>query len=508
MDENINHLNNDITILTQEPIKISKQPQKILSANTSLLNKGKDYEELERRFADIILRFDQLETEKQHVQQELDIKKEELLLMQYENNEYKLQIEQLQLKLQELEEISTKNEIMYKQVVEELRKKIQLLNLNNLSDQDSRYEKLLKDYKILENQFDVEKNSKLVLMDQIEFLTHQQDTPTTDEEIMDEFIPQKTDSSSESVELNKNFQFPSPPPPDPESKYLKRQSLPIDLTKNFVLSPFKLAPPETTKSYPLKPTHVRYNSHDIIPIKVEFETNTTQSEKRLSSEPLLEEDEVNQYRNEALYALNGFDETESIEIDSSSKRSSYYGNQTRQEITKLQFELQSLKLHNEKLLSYIGFELQKQKKNIKKLAKRQSMNFEYSDAKLIEESKNLLINEKRVLRSVSINSVPPQEQQNFVNDRIVKKFASQVFQPPLEEEESFASVEEESSSSEEEEMGMLNHIKSYVLGKETKKSKNKYKEELVDDNLKFKFLTIALGIMIIGFKLTPKNSST
>lgn len=42
--------------------------------------------------------------------------------------------------------------------------------------------------------------------------------------------------------------------------------------------------------------------------------------------------------------------------------------------------------------------------------------------------------------------------------------------------------------------------------KDTKsKSKKKRKDDLVDDNLKFKFLTIALGIAIIGLKLTPKS---
>ena len=47
-------------------------------------------------------------------------------------------------------------------------------------------------------------------------------------------------------------------------------------------------------------------------------------------------------------------------MDISSKRSSYLNSdeKTKQEIMKLKFELRSLKLHNEKLLSFIGFELQ------------------------------------------------------------------------------------------------------------------------------------------------------
>lgn len=63
-----------------------------------------------------------------------------------------------------------------------------------------------------------------------------------------------------------------------------------------------------------------------------------------------------------------------------------------------------------------------------------------------------------------------------------------------------------SSSSSEEELNMLHKIKSFVMGapKDTS-SKKKRKDDLIDDNLKFKFLTIALGIAIIGLKLTPKS---
>ena len=58
-------------------------------------------------------------------------------------------------------------------------------------------------------------------------------------------------------------------------------------------------------------------------------------------------------------------------MDISSKRSSYLNSdeKTKQEIMKLKFELRSLKLHNEKLLSFIGFELQKQRNNLKNYQK-------------------------------------------------------------------------------------------------------------------------------------------
>ena len=706
-----------------------------------------------------------------------------------------------------------------------------------------RHEKLMRDYRMLANQFEVEKSSKLVLMDQIELLAHKNEdlinqfslsedsiggaggagiegrnrqsiantstttntttttTTTTNNDILEEFhhstdsvirtsgIIQRAhqvnsnedgrlgnsegddklayyshesfdqlphgDSSLNSFKVNTNFQFPPtssailPPSPDPESRNLKRQSLPAsynttnnsnnnnynslkleklnsETNSKFVLSPFKLAPsnaktsatggesPEavfedfnSVKRYSSsKPTHVRYNSHDILPIKVEFEDQTStrvasmpeKSKRQLllvvfnKIDESLDEDYIKSYhRNGTLNALNGFSEEgeeagedESLdhgrskrfsyeEFDLSSKRSSYlnnlnnYNSQTRQEITKLKFELQSLKLHNDKLLSYIGFELQKQKKNLRKLAKKQSENslrqanmYEYSDAKLIQDSRDLLINKKRVLRSVSINAVynndgkinnqdrahvkkqlgisklglidegrgragtstvadynldnirdidgvddidggiddfddgddgdDYEEEEGdidldmddvvgvdgrFANDKYIKKFASQVFarsklhslsedendldfdnddnnsnsswqlqaadddegqEQEQEQEENgdgdenveagqrgrsldnYASSSSSSSSSSsvstssEEELGMLNQIRHLVLGKETKsksrgKGKSRQKEDLVDDNLKFKFLTIALGIMIIGFKLTPHGQN-
>ncbi|KAK6462926.1 hypothetical protein DFJ63DRAFT_334504 [Scheffersomyces coipomensis] len=289
--------------------------------------------------------------------------------------------------------------------------------------------------------------------------------------------PDQTYSTEESVEVSVNFQFPPPisstvfpPSPDPQSKQKKRQSLPLKVkttgtsttspifeNEEFILSPLKLANSSalessltlndqhhnnhsqrhspTVKRYSTsKPHHSRYNSHDILPIRVEFEQQPThESQLRSATVPeqelqqhngtisrsqsgnidsILEQDKI---RENAFSALNGEFESKRYSLtNSSSKRSSMIVNEsdmTRQEIMKLKFELQSLKLHNEKLLSYIGFELQKQKKNIKKLTKKQSAmslrtkNIEYSDAKLIERSRELLIHKKRVLRSVSINAI-------------------------------------------------------------------------------------------------------
>ena len=45
-----------------------------------------------------------------------------------------------------------------------------------------------------------------------------------------------------------------------------------------------------------------------------------------------------------------------------------------------------------------------------------------------------------------------------------------------------------------------------TVNKSKKKRSKRDDQHLVDDGLKFKFLTIALGIVIIGLKLTPHNN--
>ncbi|CAI5759999.1 unnamed protein product [Candida verbasci] len=574
---------NDITILTQSTNKFAS-PKK-MTTNSTIINSQslynqEEFKSLERNFADIVLINKSLKNEIVRLEHELSLK-----ISQIEMNRDKLQFYEQTIKgieeenLQR-EELLKKEIISYKSLVKSLENEI--ISLNSIKPEPTehyhelyvKYEKLLRDYKILTNQFELEKNQKLIYLDQLEFLSSkneelikEKESNTSGESSAADFITEITHATnhtmneltdeedsfdlldqSSPIKQTPNFQFP--PSPDPESRD-KRQSLPTQLKRmslvdnEFVLSPFKLTPTQeqedkfnnsnsTIKRYSSsKPTHSRYNSHDIIPIKVEFEK---ENGKRSVSN---KED----YRNETLFALNGYEEDPdysrnfSIETTGNSNRSSgIYDKSTRQEITKLKFELQSLKLHNEKLLSYIGFELQKQKKNIKRLTKKQSeislgSKVEYSDAKLIANSKDMLINKKRVLRSVSINTILDKKNINSIglrhdnydgddeeissDDKMIKKYASQVFRKhnfdndsDFEDwaEEEIEDIEEEeeiesSSSSSEEELGVFNHLKHIVMGK--KEKKRKLSDELVDDGLKFKFLTIALGIIIISFRLTP-----
>lgn len=463
--------------------------------------------------------------------------------------------------------------------------------------------------------------------------------------------------SENSMEVAHAFQFPpaeepmhhssSPPLPDPELKFSKRQSLPAKFKPStpsedeFVLSPLKLTSnvnltfldnslptPQlsatTQKRYSSsKPHHNRYNSHDFFPIKVEFEPSEAQMRSTsspdkdvLSRLARVEEDGAGDDRDQAFMKLNGFDDHYSKRdsfITSSSKRSSLItdfnvlsSDFTKQEIMTLKFELQSLKLHNEKLLSYIGFELQKQKKNIKKLSSKQNLqaqNIEYSDAKLIEKLRNMLIHKKRILRSVSINpilstkynqtrnssiflpgaglgisrsgghdddeefvfnsefinSLDPNDcddygfltheskydlrvlsrrNQKYLSEqqqRVPKKFRSQTFRPSVdmgEYDHAFADIDEvlldemdeededvelwdtvsnQSSSScdiDYTKLNTFNQMRYLIMGKDHFRKTKRADESLVDENLKYKFLTIVLGIVIVGFRLTAQPQVT
>lgn len=476
--------------------------------------------------------------------------------------------------------------------------------------------------------------------------------------------PIKEDSYG-SIDVSRNFHFPhdtrpevphegfipsstNEPRPKLNNQPRSRQSLPTKMEAlmlhhmedNFVPSPLKLTRPNSTcldgdfsahnsaiesvrkrSSYQ---KHSRMNSLDLLPIKVEFELEV--EPPRSSSSPdrnyLKHLDSVAEGENEgslrdmAFMKLNGFNELNKRDslLTSSSKRSSLLtefnilsGDITKQEITKLKFELQSLKLHNEKLLSYIGFELQKQKKNIKKLSSKQRLrpsSVEYSDAKLIEKLKDILIHKRRVLRLVSINPILSTKYNNqsqmflagagiglanrnqiderdefefrslfisslkadcddygFMNhqqkhnlrilsemdqkylhetdERIPKKYKSQTFRTDLLDgesselldEEDFLQIEEvdesevgekncvirrladdwettsEQSHSSSDvnyaQLNRFNQIKYIVLGKEHMKKLKKRKDEIiVDENLKYKFLTLVVGIVIVGFRLT------
>lgn len=466
--------------------------------------------------------------------------------------------------------------------------------------------------------------------------------------------PMKDSFSDNSLDMSMNFQFPPPAVPpinapaevipplaDPSLKTFKRQSLPAKLRPlatpvededAFVLSPLKLtnqsnsyfdhdtslptpSSATTKKRYSSsKPHHSRYNSHDIVAIKVEFEqpdhqlrSASSPDKEYLRSLRTVEEDSgyVDE-RDEAFRKLNGYTDSYSKRdslpyskrdslITSSSKRSSLItdfnvlGNDvTKEEIMKLKFELQSLKLHNEKLLSYIGFELQKQKKNIKKLSSKQNLrgNIEYSDAKLIENLRKMLIQKKRVLRSVSINPIlsskyevnrkssiiqpgvglgirglEQDEDEDFVfeshfinsiddcddygflnheskyNLRVLsrknqaylneedrklhRKFRSQTFRQPMNIEDVSliddvydSSLQDEvegeewssGNSSETDvvysDLNTFNQMRYLIFGKGNLRKKAKGSESLVDENLKYKFLTIVIGIVIVGIKFT------
>lgn len=479
---------------------------------------------LERQYADLLIKHNNMVLEFHQLEQDLTIKNQTINDQLIQISNYGKFLSHVKLEFSKTRELMEKELIYYKEMIEDYQ--LKFLKLNNEveyykklefnqiesysnADNDEKYDKLLKDFKILQTNFEIEQNSKIKLIEQIEALayennklksdlisihdsttnvsTEQQDYEFYDHsndsvihdltfnyqthssnfeeenigdqsddendfaqldslESQDQSSPIKEQFSFETPRENiiqdrvpsliqtKNFQFP--PSPDPNSK-IKRQSLPANLQNEFVLSPLKLASQDFDSNTPRqnrysvsKPNHSRYSSHDIVPIQVEFESKPDQRSTSVPSPArVVEDDEFESDQSKELEStfkkLNG---ERSSYI--SSKRSSlvfentnkFTSDMTKQEIMKLKFELQSLKLHNEKLLSYIGFELQKQKRNIKKLSSRQNLkNIEYSDSKLIEKSKEVLIQKKRVLRSVSINAILSKNYNNKDNIGILQK---------------------------------------------------------------------------------------
>lgn len=633
---------NDITVVTQS-VLLSPVPRP-LSESQSLLLKQKsrsklngqqaasdninnimnDYKNLERQCADLLLRNRRLTSDCEHHQHDLAAKNHTISCQKDLIRRLEGRVKDLKDELLRTKEFYENQLFYYKDLVLQLQVKLKQMALevgrlssDNAGSLRSEYDRLVKDFKVLQSKFELEQNLKLALMEQLEFLTrenevlmgrlshnsdshedaddsivhytHVDEDPDVlnatwdeldEEEVphLDQLSPVKLDGLSDtrvpSLEHNTNFTFP--PSPDPNAK--KRQLLPAQLWSDaeFVLSPLKLANNNsstyfeedliTQVSQPThrysasKPNHSRYNSHDILAIKVEFEQEAAQ---RIASAPIkeskieiIEEEELERARGSAYQALTSTSNRNST----CSNRDSVIldSNMTKQEIMKLRFELQSLKLHNEKLLSYIGFELQKQKKNIRKLSSRSSLRglnkrFEYSDAKLIERSRELLIHKKRVLRSVSVNPIlskfhedsqrrlgmlhkgllhefpfiaTDEDDYGFMNHNDLysqrvfssalnshltideevhgpKKHKSQSFHRNHSFDDSSDSEQEDNDEWEditEEELeasGIFSHIKHLLLGSAEKRAKT-----AVDDGLKYKFLSIAFAIMILGIRFS------
>ncbi|EGV63124.1 hypothetical protein CANTEDRAFT_98299 [Yamadazyma tenuis ATCC 10573] len=484
---------------------------------------------LERQYAELLIKHNNMVIEFHQLEQELDIKNKTINDQLEQISNYERFLSHVKVEFGKTRDLMEKELVYYREMVEDYQLKFlklnneleyykklefnQLESYSNDTDKDEKYNQLIKDFKILKSNFELEQNSKIMLLDQIESLS--KENQKLKEDIMSSHSLNES-STNVNSETNQNFEYPTgssiihdltynynthtmnfnedeetnnnsddqfdndfdylenieaqaqsspikeaflfetpeessskdrvpsliqtkdfqfPPSPDPTTKG-KRQSLPANLQTEFILSPLKLASQdfdsaENQKRYSIsRPNHNRYSSHDIVPIKVEFEAGVDQRSTSVPSpgrfndidERLEESKEIES----TFKKLNG----ERNSYISSSKRSSLVfeansrinNDLTKQEIMKLKFELQSLKLHNEKLMSYIGFELQKQKRNIKKLSSRQNLrDIEYSDSKLIERSREVLIQKKRVLRSVSINAILSKNYNNKDNLGILQK---------------------------------------------------------------------------------------
>lgn len=547
-----------------------------------------------KSYNDLIIKFNNLQIDYNQLEQEIIIKTNTIndqlvMLSNYETiltnlkhqvnedasgyfksvEKYKGIIEDYKLNL-----IKVNNELNYYKNLEFSR--LENADLDESTDGQD-YNKLLKDYKILQSNYEIETNNKVALINQVEELTKQlneyhrigelgelgefeknqieaiqevedfetsneivsdntsdvdhleevindgyennqditynytsylnnitdgSDDDDLDKEVPVEEVPQSSPIKDRLPSLIHDESFQFPPSPDPDSR--KRQSLPINLPKNwqqeFVLSPLKLQAKR----------HSRYNSD--LKIKVEFEPQDQQSHTDPQENTL---NDIN-YERFMEYNKEAFDKLNSSDSSRSSFRStirSYRNNTTEyqileegeehagvnKELTELKFELQSLKLHNEKLLSFISFELQRNNKKIKKLSSR---NFEYSDNKLIKNSKKLL-SKKKILRSASINSILST---GIHGD--LKKFKSMNFKFVNDIDDSlldydFTIDKDLDNVLEIDEIevpppGIFSQLKHLLIGN----NKN-----TVDDNLKYQFLTITIGILILGIRFGSYNHS-
>ena len=76
-----------------------------------------------------------------------------------------------------------------------------------------------------------------------------------------------------------------------------------------------------------------------------------------------------------------------------------------------------------------------------------------------------------------------------------------------DEQELWETASSQSSSSSEidyKKLNTFNQMRYLILGKEHFRKTTRRDESLVDENLKYKFLTIVVGIVIIGFRLTAQ----
>ncbi|ODQ79412.1 hypothetical protein BABINDRAFT_161814 [Babjeviella inositovora NRRL Y-12698] len=246
---------------------------------------------------------------------------------------------------------------------------------------------------------------------------------TIDEQNEDDLLEALANLGSPGLNQNR-FMFPSPKKSSQSPRILSASTphhtkiVPLEIDCNLRsmklntssnASPSKSSP-ETFFSHQKR--HSRTMSTDIIPIQVEFEPSPFQ--RNSSNESVRMSPAMSQRSHASSVASRAA--LDRLPHSGSHSRVSSHGetnpplDEARQEITKLKFELQSVKLQNEKLMSFIGFELQKMDpgsvtftdaKWAKGTALPRLGQIEYSDAKLIHSSKQVLRN-KRILRSVSV----------------------------------------------------------------------------------------------------------
>lgn len=292
----------------------------------------KDYQELEKQYANLMIQNDSITLEVQNLEMELLLKEKELLHKSSKINELVIENRQLDKSLKAEIRDSEQNYSNWTKLKLQYESKIANLNarlngersfLSSLkshdvgSNEQVTIQLLNKKLKSLQSDYELEKNSKMLIIDEFEMI--------------------------------------------------KQNYLNLELSYNLLKNDFDKLHDETSSGSIISEKHQQ---------DLSFQSDSSYGDDDV--EHIYSNDERN---NRHLKVTTLADEL-------TENGDKYHYNQ---ELIKLNFQIKSLNLQNEKLYSYIGYLLQQSSMNSDK---------EYSDEKLIKIAKKKLVNNK-ILRSVS-----------------------------------------------------------------------------------------------------------
>lgn len=160
-----------------------------------LVTLTQNYNKLERGYADLLLKYNNLLSEYEQIEQELQCKVQTNREQSATINKYETLLKHIENDHNKNKELYEQEIFYYKELIDDLQLKINKMTneLNSKRLEEGQFDKidhelldkynvLLKQFKILQSNYELEQNSKLVLIDQIEYLTKQNDLLSPDAE--------------------------------------------------------------------------------------------------------------------------------------------------------------------------------------------------------------------------------------------------------------------------------------------------------------------------------------